>query len=96
MDRRGQRNRAGSNILTGLHAQFHATGPSERNLLPAPTEAVIEHPGQPVNITASGISIPHPEKVQKTRTKGVNARVGGSLQPLNKGHGPFPSRRTWQ
>ncbi|KAL6757479.1 hypothetical protein V8C86DRAFT_2623890 [Haematococcus lacustris] len=52
-------------------------GPNERNLLPAALQSpVVEYP-EPVKLTASGMAIPHPEKLMKGGRKGVNTRGYG-------------------
>mmetsp|Transcript_10331 Transcript_10331/g.17962 ORF Transcript_10331/g.17962 Transcript_10331/m.17962 type:complete len:487 (+) Transcript_10331:106-1566(+) len=52
-------------------------GPEERNLLPAVPELADSCQPSPVSVTASGMSIPHPEKVIKQNTKGHNTRAFG-------------------
>ncbi len=54
-------------------------GPQERNLLPAvPGLAeAMELQSMPVKMTCSGLAIPHPEKVLKSKTKGYNVRGFG-------------------
>ncbi len=51
---------------------WRGAGPSERNLLPAILNLAAEQPS-PVRVRASGVAIPHPEKVLKSKTKGYNA-----------------------
>lgn len=48
----------------------------ERNLLPAATEMIMGH-HEPVQVSASALAIPHPEKVMKQKLKGVNQQGSG-------------------
>ncbi|PNW88593.1 hypothetical protein CHLRE_01g036200v5 [Chlamydomonas reinhardtii] len=51
-------------------------GPLERNLLPVSPEDSKER-GEPVRIVASGLAVPHPDKVKNDGIKGVNRKGYG-------------------
>lgn len=48
----------------------------ERNLLPAANEMQPAY-HEPVNVNASGMAIPHPDKVKQSGAKGVNQKGHG-------------------
>ena len=50
-------------------------GPLERNLLPVAADAV--EVGQPVQVAASGVAVPHPDKVKYDAIKGINRKGFG-------------------
>ncbi|PNH10786.1 putative protein phosphatase 2C 55 [Tetrabaena socialis] len=50
-------------------------GPLERNLIPIAPEDLV--PGQPVAMAASGVAVPHPDKVKFDGSKGVNRKGFG-------------------
>lgn len=50
-------------------------GPMERNLLPVADN--VHEVGQPVRLSASGVAVPHPDKVKYDSIKGVNRKGFG-------------------
>ncbi len=58
----------------------HVSGALERNLIPRTAElqmSSIKEEVQPVQVSASGVAFPHPEKVIKNKVRGVNTRSFG-------------------
>jgi protein phosphatase PTC7 len=51
--------------------------PLERNLLPSANEMMPAY-HEPVNIFASGMAIPHPDKVKQSGAKGMNQKGFGN------------------
>lgn len=54
----------------------HVTAPNERNLLPSANEMMPAY-HEPVHIIASGMAIPHPDKVKQSGAKGINQKEFG-------------------